>query len=78
MKWSQRRRCRRRRLAEVAADPAVHAEIEQAVSAANQQVTRAEQIKKWRLVPDEWSAETGELTPSPKLRRNVVAERYPT
>jgi long-chain acyl-CoA synthetase len=63
-------------LAEVAADPAVHAEIEDAVSAANQQVARVEQIKKWRLVPDEWSAETGELTPSLKLRRNVVVERY--
>jgi long-chain acyl-CoA synthetase len=63
-------------LAEVAADPAVHAEIEQAVSAANQQVARVEQVKKWRLLPDEWSVETGELTPSLKLRRNVVAERY--
>ncbi len=74
--WAKRSGAGRTGLAELAGDPAVKAEVEQAVAAANQHVARVEQIKKWRLVPEEWSAETGELTPSLKLRRSVVAERY--
>jgi long-chain acyl-CoA synthetase len=35
-----------------------------------------EQIKKFILVPDAWSVETGELTPTMKLKRRVVLENY--
>jgi long-chain acyl-CoA synthetase len=56
--------------------PAVRAEIERAVEEANQSVSRVEQIKKWYIVPDEWGPDSGELTPSLKLRRNVVMEKY--
>ena len=54
----------------------VMSEIERAVSEANEQVGRAEQVKKYIVVPDEWTPETGEVTPSLKLKRRVVLERY--
>lgn len=54
----------------------VRAEITRAIEAANSQVARVEQIKKWIVVPDDWTPESGELTPSLKLKRNVVLDQY--
>lgn len=51
-------------------------EIQRIVESANGEVARVEQAKKWFVVPDAWSAETGELTPSLKMKRRVVMERY--
>ncbi|REK11570.1 MAG: long-chain fatty acid--CoA ligase [Actinobacteria bacterium] len=56
--------------------PAVQEEIANAVEAANQEVARVEQIKKWVIVGDEWTPDSGEVTPSLKLKRNVVLEKY--
>ncbi|MEX0864850.1 MAG: long-chain fatty acid--CoA ligase [Acidimicrobiia bacterium] len=54
----------------------VRSEIENAVEAANETVSRVEQIKKWFVVPDEWTPDGGELTPSLKLKRRVVMDKY--
>ncbi|MCB5164008.1 AMP-dependent synthetase/ligase [Streptomyces bambusae] len=62
--------------AELAAHPRVHEEIARAVEQANTRLNRTEQIKKYRLLTEEWGPETGELTPSLKLRRRVVRDRY--
>ncbi|MFE6188352.1 AMP-dependent synthetase/ligase [Streptomyces sp. NPDC056465] len=56
--------------------PEVHEEIARAVEAANARLNRTEQIKRYRLLTREWGPETGELTPSLKLRRRVVREQY--
>ena len=56
--------------------PEVRSEIERAVETANETVSRVEQIKKWFVVPDDWTPDTGELTPSLKLKRNVVMDKY--
>lgn len=56
--------------------PELLAEIGRAVEEANQQVSRVEQAKRWFVAPGAWSAETDELTPSLKLKRRVVLERY--
>ncbi len=58
------------------AHPEVAAEAERAVAAANARFSRAEGVRRHRLLPGEWGPETGELTPSLKLRRRVVRERY--
>ena len=64
----------------LADDPAHHPEvverIERAVRAANREVAKVEHIKKYVVVSDEWTPETGELTPSFKLKRRVVHEKY--
>jgi long-chain acyl-CoA synthetase len=53
-------------------DPDLRAEIEQAVEEANKSVSKAESIRKFRVLADEWTEEGGQLTPSLKLKRNVV------
>ncbi|MGW9374414.1 AMP-dependent synthetase/ligase [Streptomyces xanthophaeus] len=60
----------------LAAHPAVREEVARAVEAANARLNRTEQIKRYRLLTGEWGPETGELTPSLKLRRRVVREKY--
>lgn len=60
----------------LAAHPAVLAEIARAVGAANARLNRTEQIKRYRLLTEEWGPGSGELTPTLKLRRRVVREKY--
>jgi long-subunit acyl-CoA synthetase (AMP-forming) len=63
-------------LAAYAAHPAVLAEIEKAVGAANTQLARVEQVKRFTILPAAWSPESGELTPTLKLRRRIINDRY--
>jgi len=53
-------------------DPELYAEIEGAVEEANKAVSKAESIRKFAILGDEWTEEGGQLTPSLKLKRNVV------
>jgi long-chain acyl-CoA synthetase len=53
-------------------DPDLHAAIQDAVDDANKAVSKAESIRKFRVLVDEWTEEGGQLTPSLKLKRNVV------
>jgi long-chain acyl-CoA synthetase len=63
-------------LAALAADPGILAEVERGVRAANEHLARVEQVRRFTLLPTEWTAETGELTPTLKRRRKVIGERY--
>ena len=63
-------------LAALASDPQVLAEVAAGVAAANEQLARVQQVKRWRLLPVEWTAETEELTPTLKLKRRVVHAKY--
>lgn len=56
--------------------PEVRQEVARAIEEANQSVARVEQVKKWVIVPDEWSPDTGEVTPSLKLKRRIVLDKY--
>ena len=56
--------------------PRVAEEVERIVESANREVARVEQARKWFVASEPWTAETGELTPSLKLKRRVVLERY--
>ena len=56
--------------------PEVKAEIERAVREINETVSPVEQVKKWIIVPDEWTPDSGEVTPSLKLKRRVVVDKY--
>ena len=63
-------------LAEAVAHPAVVAEVEQAIARVNKTVSNAEQIKKFVILKDELSLETGHMTPSLKIKRDVVMRDY--
>jgi long-chain acyl-CoA synthetase len=52
------------------------AELQVAVDRANDRVSQAESIRRWAVVAGEWTEESGELTPSLKLRRHVVSRRH--
>ena len=62
----------------LAGHPAVLAEIDRAVAAANSRLNRTEQVKRYRVLPREWGPATGELTPSLKMRRRVIKDKYAT
>jgi long-chain acyl-CoA synthetase len=74
--WAGARGIEASSLAELAQAPAVLAAIEQAVDAANQRLARVQQVKRWRLLPVEWTPESEELTPTLKLKRRVVHAKY--
>jgi len=59
-------------LEQLAADPALLAEIEIAIDRANKAVSKAESIRKFKVLPVEWTVEGGQITPSLKLKRHVV------
>ncbi len=56
--------------------PALLAEVQAGVDEANVAVSKAESIKRFRVLPRDWTEEDGELTPSLKLRRSVVLRRH--
>src|SRR3984885_4165592 len=61
---------------ELVANARVNSLYEQVVESANEKLARFETLKRVVLVPDEFSAENGALTPTLKLRRRVVEDRY--
>jgi long-chain acyl-CoA synthetase len=58
------------------AEPRIRALFDGIVADLNQRLAQFETLKKVLLVPDEFSVASGELTPSMKLKRRVVEERY--
>jgi len=59
-------------VADLVDDPDLNAEIQNAIDDANKAVSKAEAIKKFTILPEDWTEATGQLTPSLKLKRNVV------
>lgn len=59
-------------LAQAAHDPAVRAEVQQAIDKANAGVSRAESIRKFVILPTEWTEASGHLTPKLSIKRNVI------
>lgn len=63
-------------VAAAAADPAVVAEVQRAIDEGNEHLANPERVRRFAILPDEWTAESDELTPSMKLKRSVIAERH--
>ena len=58
------------------ADKKVVAEYQRIVDEVNKQLAQYETMKRIQVVPDEWTVESGELTPSMKLKRRIVEKKY--
>jgi long-chain acyl-CoA synthetase len=58
------------------APDALHAEIQRAVDEVNSHLARVETVKRFHILPRPFSIDTGELTPTLKVKRRVVYERY--
>lgn len=61
---------------EIIQDPKVVEHFQQLVQEINKNFNQVEQVKKFELLPCEWSIEGGELTPTLKLKRKVIMEKY--
>jgi long-chain acyl-CoA synthetase len=59
-------------LADLVDDADLIAEVQHTIDDANKAVSKAEAIKKFKILPEDWTEATGQLTPSLKLKRNVV------
>jgi long-subunit acyl-CoA synthetase (AMP-forming) len=62
--------------AELAQDEEIRAEIQAGIERANQALSRVEQIKRHTILPEEWQPGGDELTPTMKLRRRPITEKY--
>ena len=60
------------------AHPTLRAELQRSVDAVNAEVSRVEQIKRFAVLARDWSPDTDELTPTLKVRRKVVLQKYAT
>jgi long-subunit acyl-CoA synthetase (AMP-forming) len=58
------------------AEEDIAAEVERGVAAANEQMARVEQIKKYKILPGDWEPGGDELTPTMKLKRKPIHEKY--
>jgi long-subunit acyl-CoA synthetase (AMP-forming) len=62
--------------AELCHDPGIVATVAAAVARANEQLSRIEQIKRYRILDVDWEPAGDELTPTSKLKRKPIAEKY--
>ena len=76
--WAEQKGLTGLSYAELAVHTEVHTEVTTAIETANGNLARVEQVKKWKLLDADWTVESGELTPSLKLKRHVVSEKYST
>jgi long-chain acyl-CoA synthetase len=75
-RWAEQHGKSGRTVAELAADPDLLAAVQHAVDEGNAAVSRAESVRKFRILPGQFTEASGHLTPSLKLRRGVVAADF--
>ncbi len=75
-RWAEQKGIAADDWASLTTHPQVVAEIQSTMENANRLVARAEQVKKTVIVPDGWDPDTGEITPSMKVKRHVVLGKY--
>jgi long-chain acyl-CoA synthetase len=74
--WATQHGLNGRTLEELAREPAVRQAVQEAIDAANSRLARVEQIKKFTIVPGDWLPGEDELTPTMKLKRKPIAQKY--
>ena len=74
--WCSRHKIHFENNEELITIPEVIARYQKEITTVNKQLSDYEQIKRYRLVAEQWSPETGELSPTLKLKRKVLYERY--
>ncbi len=76
MKWCEKKCVERKTREEIITSEVVKNRIWEDVQMYNKRFGKVQQVKKIALVPDDWTVETGELTPTLKLKRRVLLKKY--
>jgi long-subunit acyl-CoA synthetase (AMP-forming) len=74
--WAAKNGLEGKGLEELADEPAMRAAVQAGVDAANARLSRVEQIKKFHIIRGDWSPGGDELTPTMKLKRKPISEKY--
>ncbi len=74
--WAQAQGIEDTDMASLAQNEKVRALVQEAVNVVNSKVARVEEVKKFTILPHDLTQETGELTPTLKVKRNVVYDKY--
>jgi long-chain acyl-CoA synthetase len=74
--WAKKQGLSETSLEALAEEEEVVEAVQEAVDAGNEKLARVEQIKKFKLLPTEWEPGGDELTPTMKLKRKPIAEKY--
>jgi long-subunit acyl-CoA synthetase (AMP-forming) len=74
--WASQHGVQGSSLAELAQEPGVRAAVQEAIDAANSRLARVEQIKKFTIIRGDWLPGEDELTPTMKLKRKPIAQKY--
>jgi long-subunit acyl-CoA synthetase (AMP-forming) len=74
--WAATQGIERNELEALAHDDRVRAAVQEGVDSANEKLARVEQIKKFTIVEGDWLPSGDELTPTMKLKRKPIAEKY--
>jgi long-chain acyl-CoA synthetase len=74
--WARNQKLGDLSMQDAGTNDAVHAELERAVRSANEAVSKPESIRKFAVLPGDFTEENGYLTPSLKLKRNIVMKDF--
>ncbi|MEU3465515.1 AMP-dependent synthetase/ligase [Streptomyces sp. NPDC006733] len=75
-RWAEQHGKAGRSVAELAADPELLAAVQHAVDQGNAAVSKAESVRKFQILPNQFTEESGHVTPSLKLKRNIVMKDF--
>jgi long-chain acyl-CoA synthetase len=74
--WAKENGITTRDKAELINHPKVQQKYQSIIDAVNPNFSHIEQIKKFKLLPNEWTTDTKELTPTMKIKRKIISEKY--
>jgi long-chain acyl-CoA synthetase len=76
VEWARRHKIIFKSNEDIISSPELHERIQDEINKANTKFGNWEQIKKFEITPDVWSIDSGHLTPTMKLKRKVIKEKY--
>jgi long-chain acyl-CoA synthetase len=74
--WGQKKNIRLNTFDDIIVNEAVQSKIKEEVQRVNKQLGNYEQVKKFELIPGEWSIVSGEMTPKLSIKRKFIKEKY--
>ncbi|MBW3561270.1 MAG: AMP-dependent synthetase/ligase [Actinobacteria bacterium] len=75
-RWAEEHSKEGKSVADLTDDPELRSEVQEAVEHANKAVSRAESVREFRILPEDFSIEGGELTPTLKVKRRVIHDKH--